>query len=53
MDYIGKDIIDNADKVSAKILSEKRNNHHRDHFFPLLIERLGLKQGVEIGFPGF
>jgi hypothetical protein len=44
-----KDIVDNADKLATEILAQKKNNKYRDHFFPLMIDKLGLKIGVEIG----
>jgi hypothetical protein len=49
MDYVNKDLIDNADKISEKITKAKHANHHRDSFFPLMINELNLKIGAEIG----
>ena len=49
MDFYNKEMIDNADKISEKIIKEKHSNHHRDSFFPLMINELGLKTGAEIG----
>jgi len=48
-EYNGKDLIDAADKVAEDILKIKRSNHHRDKFFPMLIDKMGLKIGAEIG----
>jgi len=47
--YENQDIVDNVDKIHKEILEVKKNNHHRDHFFPLLIDKMNLKVGVEIG----
>jgi len=49
MEYIGKEIIENADKTAEKIIAEQRTFRHRDKFFPRMIDALGLKIGVEIG----
>jgi len=48
-EYENKEIVENADKVAEEILKEKRSNQYRDNFFPLMINKLGLKIGVEIG----
>jgi len=48
-EYENKEIIENSDKMAEEILKEKSSNKYRDHFFPLLIDKLGLKIGVEIG----
>jgi len=48
-EYENKDIIENADKIAEEILAIKNSNHHRDHFFPLMINKLELKIGAEIG----
>ena len=49
MQYENKEIIDNADKIAQEIMGLKRSNHHRDRFFPLLIDKMGLEFGAEIG----
>ena len=49
MDYKNKDIIDKVEKIAEAILSEKHSNHHRDRFFPELINRMNYKIGAEIG----
>ena len=49
MEYENKNMIDDADKIATDILALKRSNKHRDHFFPLMIDKLNLKIGVEIG----
>ncbi len=49
MEYENKEIIENADRVALEILALQKSNRHRDHFFPLIIDKLGLKIGVEIG----
>lgn len=47
--YRDQDFVDNVDKIANELITEKRSNHHRDKFFPLMIERLGYKTGAEIG----
>ena len=49
MKYENQGAIDEVDKIANEILSAKHTNHHRDKFFPLLIDKLKLKTGVEIG----
>jgi len=49
MKYENQDIVDKVDKIAEEIKAVKRSNHHRDKFFPLLIDKMGLKLGVEIG----
>jgi len=48
-EYENKEIIDNADRMAKEIIDTKRTNHHRDKFFPMLIDKMDLKVGVEIG----
>lgn len=43
------EIVDEINKIAEDFLKEKRSNHHRDHFFPMMINKLGLEHGVEIG----
>lgn len=47
--YREPEIVAASDKTAADIISGKRTNHHRDKFFPMMIEKLGYKKGVEIG----
>lgn len=47
--YENQEIIDKAEEAANSILEEKISNKYRDHFFPLMINKLGLKTGVEIG----
>jgi hypothetical protein len=49
MNYENKEMVDHVDKVSGDILVVKNHMHHRDRFFPALIDQLGLKVGVEVG----
>ena len=49
MKFENQELIDEVDKISKEISSTKRSNHHRDKFFPMLIDRLNLKKGIEIG----
>ena len=49
MQYPNEHIIQQVDEVANRILSEQRTNHHRDKFFPALIDSLNLKTGAEIG----
>jgi len=49
MEYRNIEILEEIESVAKNICEEKRSNHHRDRFFPMLIDRLGLKTGVEIG----
>jgi hypothetical protein len=44
-----KEMVDSADNIAEKILAEQGKNKYRDHFFPLMIDSMGLKSGVEIG----
>ena len=41
--------IKEVDKIAEAILKESKHNRHRDHFFPLLIDKLDLQIGAEIG----
>lgn len=47
--YRNQDLIERADNIAKGILEEKRSNHHRDHFFPKMIDAMQLKVGAEIG----
>lgn len=47
--YRNQDIVDYTDSVADEIISDKFSNCYRDHFFPFMIDKLGLKVGVEIG----
>ena len=49
MKYENQELVEQVDKVANEILSQKHSNHHRDHFFPALIDKLNLKIGVEVG----
>ena len=49
MKYENQELVDNIQSIADNILKEKNSNHHRDNFFPLLINKLNLKEGVEIG----
>ena len=46
--YRNSEIIDYVDEIAENICSNQKNNT-RELFFPILIETLGLKTGVEIG----
>lgn len=48
-EYRNIELIKKVDDLHEEICSEKKSNHHRDRFFPLLIEKLDLKTGCEIG----
>lgn len=47
--YENQELLDRVEGIAKSILDEKRSNHHRDNFFPLLINKLEFKMGVEIG----
>jgi hypothetical protein len=47
--YRNSEILNNIEKISDAILEEKRSNHHRDHFFPAMINSLDYKHCCEIG----
>jgi hypothetical protein len=47
--YTNQELVESADAVAKNITDGKRSNHHRDKFFPEIIDRLNLKIGVEIG----
>lgn len=49
MKYENGSMINDTDEIANKILNKKRTNHHRDKFFPFLINELNLKIGVEVG----
>ena len=47
--YRENEMVVTTDKIAEKIISEKRSNHHRDKFFPMMINAMGYKTGCEIG----
>lgn len=47
--YENQELVDKVDGIAEKILAEQGKNKYRDHFFPLIIDAMGLKCGVEIG----
>ena len=47
--YENKELIDKTDDLAEQLLTEQGKNKHRDNFFPLMIEKMGLKIGAEIG----
>jgi hypothetical protein len=47
--YDNPEIIERVEGIANEILKETTSNKYRDHFFHLMIEKLGLKNGVEIG----
>ena len=47
--YENQEIVDKAEEISSKALKDKHQNCYRDHFFPIMINTLDLKIGVEIG----
>lgn len=47
--YQNKELIDKVDDIAIQVLKESGHNKHRDHFFPIMIEKLGYKTGAEIG----
>lgn len=49
MKYENEELVDHVDHVAMEILEVKRHMHHRDHFFPALIDKLELQVGAEIG----
>lgn len=49
MKYENPELVEKVDNIANEILAQKHSNHHRDHFFPALIDKLGLEIGVEIG----
>lgn len=49
MEYKNPELIESADNISKNIVDQKRSNHHRDNFFPKLIDAMDLKTGIEIG----
>jgi hypothetical protein len=49
LNYKNQEIVSRVDQVAQDILKTKSSYRHRDHFFPLLIDKLNLKIGVEIG----
>ena len=47
--YKNQKLVDYVDTISKQILEAKHSNHHRDKFFPLLIDAMQLNIGAEIG----
>lgn len=47
--YENQELIDRIEGIANSILKETTSNKYRDHFFPLMISKLNLKTGVEIG----
>ena len=47
--YREQQIVEATDKIADAIISKKRSNHHRDKFFPMMIEAMNYKIGAEIG----
>jgi hypothetical protein len=47
--YANKELIDKTDALAQEILSSKKHMYIREKFFGAMIDRLGLKTGVEIG----
>lgn len=47
--YKNQELINKVEDVANLILKETTSNKYRDHFFPLMIDKLDLKIGVEIG----
>lgn len=47
--YENQELIDRIEGIANSILKETTCNKYRDHFFPLMINKLDLKAGVEIG----
>jgi len=41
--------LEQVKQFHKEICSEKRSNHHRDKFFPMMIDKMNLKVGAEIG----
>lgn len=48
-DYRNKKMIDRADQIAKAIIESEKHNKLRDRFFPLMIDSLSLKIGIEIG----
>jgi len=47
--YRRPDLVELTDSTADAILKGKNSNHHRDKFFPMMIDALRLKVGAEIG----
>ncbi|MFA7219307.1 MAG: class I SAM-dependent methyltransferase [Synergistaceae bacterium] len=47
--YREQEMVDAADRIAESIISAKRSNHHRDKFFPMMIDQMEYKIGAEIG----
>jgi hypothetical protein len=48
-EYREQEMVDVADKIAEEVIKTKRSNHHRDKFFPMMIERMGYKIAAEVG----
>ena len=49
VEYREQEMVDVADKIAEEVMASKRSNHHRDKFFPMMIERMGYKVAAEVG----
>lgn len=47
--YLNANLIEESQKISEAFIAKNRSNHHRDKFFPNIINELNLKIGVEVG----
>lgn len=47
--YRNMELVNATDAVAKKIIDTANSCHHRDRFFPKLIDALGLEVGLEIG----
>ena len=47
--YVNQEMVNRVDVIANKILKDNYRNKYRDRFFPLLINEMNLKIGVEIG----
>jgi len=47
--YENQEMVSKFDDMVEEIKGDKKSNEYRDHFFPMLIDKLNLKNGVEIG----
>jgi len=47
--YRNEAILEEVEKASGEVLSQRRMMHHRDHFFPAIIKKLDYQFAAEIG----
>ena len=47
--YREQEMVDRFDTIAESILKMQRSNHHRDRFFPMMIQELGYKIAAEVG----